>query len=311
MEETREVSHGRRGNRGKGRGGWRGGWRSGRKGGGRGNGGRAEGGIGELEHGGSLGDEKEAAEGTEDGWSSGRGSMREGGRATRGRRRRGGQRGRAREDGRTSDSQSETLQRLKEKRSENGLEGLLEYENLRDLKNKSPEEIVFHLTSEGCLWSTEHLVKKQTKITDDCLVLTMNIFAKGCDSSGKDDLFKLLSLLPGSSLLNVHLRRNLNMLSANSMLPAEFVPYLKNVVRIMNELLQRFPNSFSDLPLSDLYCAIRLASHSEQLPDDMLVKEVHTMMKLRMEKAEELKRKEEEKRQIKMKPRESGENVSK
>ncbi|PFX12822.1 NFX1-type zinc finger-containing protein 1 [Stylophora pistillata] len=70
MEQTREVSNGLRGNRGRGGGGWRGGWWSGSKGGGRGNGERAGGGIGELEHGGSLNDGKEAAEGTDDGWSS-------------------------------------------------------------------------------------------------------------------------------------------------------------------------------------------------------------------------------------------------
>jgi len=73
--------------------------------------------------------------------------------------------------------------------------------------------------------------------------------------------------------------------------------FLRNVVKIMNELLRRFPSCYADLPVSDLYCGTRMLSDTGQLADDALVTDVDEIMKLRIEKAEELKRKEEEERQ--------------
>ena len=77
----------------------------------------------------------------------------------------------------------------------------------------------------------------------------------------------------------------------------------------MNELLRIFPSCYADLPVSDLYRATRMLSDTGQLADGALVTEVDEIMKLRMriEKAEELKRKEEEERQKRRKPRRDGE----
>ena len=129
---------------------------------------------------------------------------------------------------------------------------------------------------------------------DHWIVLIVSIVTKACDCSSKEYLLKLLSLLPGSSFLTSQLRPYLNKLSVNSLPPCEVAVFLRNVVKITNELLRRFPNSYADLPVSDLYCGTRKLSDTGQLADDALVTEVDEIMKLRIEKAEELKRKEEE-----------------
>ena len=64
---------------------------------------------------------------------------------------------------------------------------------------------------------------------------------------------------------------------------------------------------YADLPVSDPYCGTRMLSDTGQLADGALVAEVDEIMKLRIEKAEELKRKEEEERQKRRKPRRGGE----
>ncbi|KAJ7333532.1 NFX1-type zinc finger-containing protein 1 [Desmophyllum pertusum] len=86
--------------------------------------------------------------------------------------------------------------------------------------------------------------------------------------------------------------------------PCDVAVFLSNVVKLMNELLRRFPSSYADLPVSDLYCGTRMLSDTGQLTDEALVTEVDELMKLRSEKAMKLKRKEEEElRQQRMKPR--------
>lgn len=127
-----------------------------------------------------------------------------------------------------------------------------------------------------------------------------------CDCRSKEDLLKLLNLLPRSPFLNLQLRPYLNKLSVNGLPPSDVAVVLRNVVKIMNQLLRRFPNCFADLPLSDLYCGTKILTDKGQLVDDALVTEVDEIMKLRIEKAEELKKKEEE-QQKRWIPRRHGE----
>ncbi|KAL9983502.1 hypothetical protein ACROYT_G005685 [Oculina patagonica] len=86
-------------------------------------------------------------------------------------------------------------------------------------------------------------------------------------------------------------RKYLNKLSSSGLPPSEVAVFLRNVVKIMNELLRRFPSCYADLPVSDLYCGTRMLYDKGQLADGALVTEVDEIMKLRIEKAEELKRK--------------------
>jgi len=90
----------------------------------------------------------------------------------------------------------------------------------------------------------------------------------------------------------------------------EVATFLSNVVRIMKELLRRFPNSYFDLPVPDLYCGTKILSDTGKLTDGTLVEEVEELFRLRNQKAEELKKQEEEK-QHRRKPRRDGEKITK
>ena len=75
----------------------------------------------------------------------------------------------------------------------------------------------------------------------------------------------------------------------------------------MNELLRRFPNAYAELPIADLYCGAMVLSDTGMLEDTTLMNEVDELMKLKTEKASELKRKEEERRQGRGRVRRNGE----
>ena len=183
----------------------------------------------------------------------------------------------------------------------------LGFKALQDLDTKSPDEIILDLTSNRCFPATESLLMEQTSMREDCIVLIVSILSKACDCSSKEYLLKLLNLLPNSTFFNYNLRPHLNRLSASRMSPSDIAVFLRNVVKIMNELLRRYPNSYADLPLPDLYCSVTMLSKAGQLEDDALVNNVEELMTLKSEKAEELKKKEEEK-QHRRRPRRDGEN---
>ena len=141
---------------------------------------------------------------------------------------------------------------------------------------------------------------------DHWIVLIVSIIMKACDCSSKEDLLKLLNLLRGSSFLNLQLRPYLNKLSESSLPSRDVSVFLRSVVKIMSELLRRFPSCYADLLVPDLYCGTKRLSYTGQLADGALVREVDELMKFRTEKAEELQRKEEAERQNR-KPRRDGE----
>lgn len=225
------------------------------------------------------------------GEGSGRGGGRGSGRAGR----RGGRRG-----GGTSDPG-----RVGKARDQ--LEVNLGFTELQSLETKTCDEITLYLTSSQCFPAMEYLLKQQSVMEYRWIILIVSIVTKACDCSCSESLLKLLNLLPGSSFLNSHLRPYLSMLSSSGLSLVDLAVFLRNVIKIMNELLRRFPSCYADLPVSDLYCATRMLSDTGQLADGALVMEVDEIMKLRIEKAEELKRKEEEERQKRRKPRREGE----
>ena len=184
---------------------------------------------------------------------------------------------------------------------------ILGFKALQTLETKSPDEIVLDLTSSRCFPATEVLLTQQTAMKDDWIVLIVSVVAKACGCSSKEYLFKLLNLLPKSPFLTLHLRTHLNRLSNCRMSASDVATFLSNVVKIMNELLRRFPNSYADLPVSDLYCGIKVLSDNDELANGGLVTEVEELMKLRKQKADELKKQEEEK-QHRRKPRRDGKN---
>ena len=230
----------------------------------------------------------------------GRGGVREHGEGSGGR---GGRRSRGRAGGRGG----ETLDLGGVGRARDQPEVYFGFTELQALETKTSDEIILHLTSSRCFSDIENLLKQQSVMEDRLIVLIVSIITKACDCGCSENLLKLLNLLPGSSFLNSHLRPYLNKLSSSGLSLADLAVFLRNVVKIMNELLRRFPSCYADLPVSDLYCGTRMLCDTGQLADDALVMEVDEIMKLRIEKAEELKRKEEEERQKRRKPRRDGE----
>ena len=202
-----------------------------------------------------------------------------------------------------------TLGRGANRPTENQHEVKLGFRELNDLENQTPDKIILVLTSSRCFPATEILLKQRSAIKDDWIVLIVSILRKGCGCNSNENLLKLLNLLPGSSFLNLHLRKYLNKLSACGLPPSDVAVFLRNVVKIMNELLRRFPSCYDDVPLSDLFCVTRMLCDTGKLTDDALVTEVDEIMKLRIEKEKELKRKEEEEQQKRRKPRRDGKNI--
>ena len=121
------------------------------------------------------------------------------------------------------------------------LEVNLGFTELQALETKTSDEITLHLTTSRCLPATEYLLKQQSVMEDHWIVLIVNILTKACDCGCSENLLKLLNLLPGSSFLNSHLRPYLNKLPGSGLSPADLSVFLRNVVKIMNELLRRFP----------------------------------------------------------------------
>ena len=222
-----------------------------------------------------------------------------------GNRRRGG-RGSGRAGGRGGRRGGGTLDLGRVGTARDQLEVNLGFTELQALETKTSDEIILHLTSSQCFPATEYLLKQQSVMEDHWIILIVSIVTKACDCGCSENLLKLLNLLPGSSFLNSHLRPYLNKLSNSGLSLADLAVFLRNVVKITNELLQRFPSCYADLPVSDLYCGTRMLSDTGQLTDDALVTKVDKIMKLRIQKAEELKRKEEEERQKRRKPRRDG-----
>ena len=233
----------------------------------------------------------------------GRGGVREYGESSG----RGGGRGSGRAGGRGGRRRGGRLDLGRVGTARDQLEVNLGFTELQVLETKTSEEITLYLTSSRCFPATEYLLKQQSVMEDHWIVLIVSIITEACDCGCSENLLTLLNLLPGSSFLNSLLRPYLNKLSSSSLSLADLEVFLRNVAKIMNELLRRFPSCYADLPVSDLYCGTRMLSDTGKLADDALVTEVDEIMKLRIEKAEELKRKEEEERQKRRKPRRDGE----
>lgn len=232
----------------------------------------------------------------EEGFNEERNNGRDGGRG----RERGRGRGRGRGSGREGHSRDGVSNHPRPVR--------LGFKALQELDTKNPDEIILDLTSSRCFPATEVLLTQQSDMKDDWIVLIVSIVAKACGCSSKEFLFKLLNLLPKSVFLTGHLRQFLNRLSACRLPASNVVTFLNNAIRIMNEMLQRFPNCYDELPVTELYFGVKILSDSGELGENSLMKHAEELFKLRSQKAEELKKKEEEK-QHRRRPRRDGENI--
>ena len=185
---------------------------------------------------------------------------------------------------------------------------MLGFKALQELDTRNSDEIILDLTSSRCFPATEVLLTQQSDMKDDLIVLIVSIVAKACGCSSKEYLFKLLNLLPKSVFLTGHFRQFLNRLSACRLPASNVVTFLNNAIRIMNEMLHRFPNCYDELPVTELYFGVKILSDRGELGENSLMKNAEELFKLRSQKAEELKKKEEEK-QHRRRPRIDGENI--
>ncbi|XP_068745966.1 NFX1-type zinc finger-containing protein 1-like isoform X2 [Montipora capricornis] len=186
----------------------------------------------------------------------------------------------------------------------------LGFKALEELDTKAPDEIILDLTSTRCFPATESLLQ-QSGMMDDMVVLITSILAKACACSSKEYLIKLLNLLPKSPFFALHLRTFLNRISACRMPATNIATFLNNVIKIMNELLRRFPNCYADLPVAELYCGVMFWSNTEQIDGNQvdgnsLLKDAEELFKLRTQKAEDLKKREEEKQSRRRPRRDAG-----
>lgn len=176
---------------------------------------------------------------------------------------------------------------------------ILGFKALQDLDSKQPDEIILDLTSSRCFPAIEALLQ-QSDMRDDMIVLTTSVLAKACGCSAKEYLFKLLNPLPTSFFLTLSLRTFLNRMHSCRLSSPKLILFFKDVIRIMNELLQKFPNSYASLPLADLYCGIKVLADTGKLDENQMDKNAllegaEELFKLRNQKVDELKKREEEK----------------
>ena len=176
---------------------------------------------------------------------------------------------------------------------------ILGFKALQDLDNKQPDEIILDLTSSRCFPAIEALLQ-QSDMRDDMIVLTTSVLAKACGCSAKEYLFKLLNLLPTSFFLTFSLRTFLNRMHSCRLSSSKIILFFKDVIRIMNELLLKFPNCYASLPLADLYCGIKILADAGKLDENQmdkntLLEDAEELFQLRKQKEDELKKREEEK----------------
>lgn len=68
------------------------------------------------------------------------------------------------------------------------------------------------------------------------IILIVSIVMKVCDCSCSESLLKLLNFLFGLLFFNFYLRLYLSMFFSSGLFLVDFVVFLRNVIKIMNEL---------------------------------------------------------------------------
>ena len=198
------------------------------------------------------------------------------------------------EEGDVEEGGAEAQMEPRNVRSDLGFMALQDLDN-----NKTPDEIILDLTSSRCFPAIQALLQ-QSDMRDEMIVLTTSVLAKACGCSAKEYLLKLLNLLPKSFFFTLSLRTFLNRMHSCCLSSSKIILFFKNVIRIMNELLLKFPNCYDSLPVADLYCGIKAFADAgnldeHQMDKNSLLKDAEELFQLRNQKIAELKKREEEK----------------
>lgn len=159
------------------------------------------------------------------------------------------------------------------------------------MTNKDADELVLDMTSERCLLATENLIN-DNYMQDDKVVVVLKLFAKACSSeTTQSSLHKLLSMLPKSTFLSLHLSSYINRMTDVSLdlEVDEKQNQIALMIKILKELLVMLPSSFADLPIAQLHLAVMNLDSKGELIDKQIKSEVEDLVALKDEMAEKVK----------------------
>lgn len=160
---------------------------------------------------------------------------------------------------------------------------------------KDPDELVLDMTSERCMPATEALLE-QMEMRDDLVVLVFRVLARACEcGTTLSGLQKLLSALPRSIYLNLHLSAYINRLPSSSRKYGyDLEVELKAMVKLLAGVLRRLPSSFADLPIVQLSFATSALMACGKIDSSEIQSSVEELSKLKDEMAEKVNKQAEE-----------------
>ena len=156
-------------------------------------------------------------------------------------------------------------------------------EAMRDLLNKSPEDIVNWLTSEHSF-----LFKNQHKVKDEAVIVLVKLLAKACDCESHSDLTYLFSILSNSWFLTRRVGPFLDQLVTKKSKKSQtkHLETIRDTAKVLTEIVTTFPNGCSSLPLVKLHTAAMRLANSGKLLDKKMISTVQELM--RVKKKEEI-----------------------
>ena len=161
-------------------------------------------------------------------------------------------------------------------------------EAMRNLLSEGPKEIVNWLL----LQQSSLFGKKQQKRKDEVVALLVKLLAKACDCKCHSGLENLFSVLSKSWFLTRRVGHILDQLSAKKSKTSQTKHFdleaLRDLAKVLKEILNRFPKASAELPIVKLHSSTMKLARSGELIDREISATVQELMELR--KKEEVTR---------------------
>lgn len=168
------------------------------------------------------------------------------------------------------------------------------FRNLQSMAEKDPDTLVLDMTSDKCLPALENLVS-DFSMDDRKVVVVLRVFVRACEcSTTEGSLLKLLNHLPRSTYMIMHLSNYINRMTAIDDVE-EREDQFRMLLKLFNELLDRLPSSYADLPIAQLYVVTTILNSKGQLCDEGILSEVERLYALKEEMTEKVKQEDGEK----------------
>ncbi len=178
------------------------------------------------------------------------------------------------------------------------------FKSLEKLRETAPDNIVLDLASERCLPAFKALLMK-TDMSDEMIVLVVDVLARACDSNSPKYFNKLLIELPTSLFVILSLKRYLTRLCGPLHSNANLQMFIERTVKLFTEILKKIPSSFDSLPLGDLEQAVYVLATGNQIRPDV-VQSVEQLKVIKKDSLEKEMRKREVENQRKKRSRKPG-----